>query len=142
MTVEATQPARSLSVRSLPPITETAVGSLVLIVTGAIFLSANVFSNPPLWIPWILLVAAAALLAFNIVQLTRLNNFAWDSFVQVGLWTLLAYVIIAGMLEYVFVVDGTPGSRLLILTLMLLVFAVDIPLILAFSVARYQPAKR
>jgi hypothetical protein len=42
------------------------------------------------------------------------------------------------MIEYVFVADGTPGRPLLVLTLMLAIFAVDIPLILAFSVARYQ----
>jgi hypothetical protein len=53
-------------------------------------------------------------------------------------WTLVAYVVIAGMLEYVFVVDGTRGGSLLVVSASLLVFAVDVPLILAFSVARYQ----
>ena len=51
---------------------------------------------------------------------------------------LLAYLVIAGMLEYVFVYDDTRGTQLLILSLMLLVFAVNIPMLLAFSVARFQ----
>jgi hypothetical protein len=48
--------------------------------------------------------------------------------------------VIAGMLEYVFVYDHTRGTQLLILSLMLAVFAVDIPLLLGFSVARFQDA--
>jgi hypothetical protein len=37
------------------------------------------------------------------------------------------------------VFDQTRGSTLLILTLMLTIFAVNIPMLLAFTVARYQP---
>ena len=51
---------------------------------------------------------------------------------------LAAYVVIAGMLEYVFVYDHTSGTQLLILTLMLVVFAVNVPMLLGFSVARFQ----
>jgi len=43
------------------------------------------------------------------------------------------------MLEFVFVLDHTRGGLLIVLTLMLAVFAVNVPLLLAFSVARYQP---
>jgi hypothetical protein len=42
------------------------------------------------------------------------------------------------MLEYVFVADGVRGTTLVLTTLMLAVYALDIPLVLAFSVARYQ----
>lgn len=42
------------------------------------------------------------------------------------------------MLEYVFVLDGTRGASLLVMTFMLVVFALDVPALLAFSVARYQ----
>jgi hypothetical protein len=45
------------------------------------------------------------------------------------------------MLEYVFVLDGTRGSTLVVMTVMLAIFAVDVPVLLAFSVARYQPAE-
>jgi hypothetical protein len=55
-------------------------------------------------------------------------------------WVLVAYLVIAGMLEYVFIYDGTRGTQLLILSLMLAVFAVNIPMLLGFSVARFQDA--
>ncbi|HEY2428783.1 MAG TPA: hypothetical protein VGI06_07630, partial [Acidimicrobiales bacterium] len=76
---------------------------------------------------------------WNVVSLSRLRSFAWATFFLVGKWALVAYLVIAGMLEYVFVLDHTRGSVLVVLTLMLAVFAVNIPLLLAFSVARYQP---
>jgi hypothetical protein len=42
------------------------------------------------------------------------------------------------MLEYVFVYDGTRGSALIVLTTMLLIFALDVPMIIAFTVAKYS----
>ena len=85
-----------------------------------------------------LLSAAAALLVLNAVLLSRIEGFAWGRFRQVAGWVLAAYVVIAGMLEYVFVYDHTSGTQLLILTLMLAVFAVNVPMLLGFSVARFD----
>jgi hypothetical protein len=51
----------------------------------------------------------------------------------------VAYAVIAGMLEYVFLRDGTRGSQLVLVTLMLMAYAITIPMLFAFSVARYQP---
>jgi hypothetical protein len=73
-----------------------------------------------------------------VAALSRAREFAWGRFIQVGCWALLAYSVVAGMLEFVFVLDGTRGTMLVVLTLMLAFFAVDIPLILAFSVARSE----
>jgi uncharacterized membrane protein (DUF4010 family) len=73
-------------------------------------------------------------------MLARVRDFAWHTFFVVAGWTLAAYVVIAGMLEFVFVLDHTRGGLLVVLTLILAVFAVDVPLLLGFSVARYQPA--
>ena len=81
-----------------------------------------------------MLLAAAAVLA-------RVRDFAWRTFFVVGGWALAAYLVIAGMLEFVFVLDHTRGSLLIVLTLMLAVYAVNVPLLLAFSVARYQPGQ-
>jgi hypothetical protein len=123
----------------LPPISEVAVVVIALVVTGGIYLAAYLPRRAPLGPAFGLLAAAAALLAWNVVSLSRLKSFAWGTFVLVGRWALLAYLVIAGMLEYVFVLDHTRGSILVVLTLMLAIFAVNIPLLLAFSVARYQP---
>jgi hypothetical protein len=52
---------------------------------------------------------------------------------------MLAYAIVAGMLEYVFINDGTRGGELVVVTLSLAIFAVHVPLLIGFTVARYQP---
>ena len=126
--------------RSLPPISEVAVAVIAVVVSGGIYLAAYLPRKAPFGPALGLLAVAAALLAWNVVSLARVRPFAWDAFVLVGKWALLGYGIVAGMLEYVFVFDDTSGSTLLVLTLMLAIFAVNIPMLLAFSVARYQPA--
>lgn len=103
-------------------------------------MAAHLPGHVPLAAPAALLGVAAALLVANAIALSRVRDFSWRSFFLVGRWALLAYAVIAGMLEYVFVLDGTRGTELVVLTSMLVVFALDIPLLLAFTVARYQPA--
>ena len=122
----------------LPPIQLLSVATMVLIVIGGIYTAAHLPRHVPQGPTVGLLCAAAVLLAVNVGLLARIENFAWHTFRLVAGWVLAAYVVIAGMLEYVFVYDGTSGSQLVILTLMLLVFAVNIPLLLGFSVARFQ----
>jgi len=85
-----------------------------------------------------LLAAAGALLVADVVLVSRLRPFAWRVFFQVAGWALVAYVVIAELLEFTFVFDHTRGSLLVVLTLSLAAFALDIPLLLGFSVARYQ----
>jgi hypothetical protein len=122
----------------LPPVTELAVITMVLVLTGGIYVAAYLPQRVSLALPVILLVAATVFLLANIVALCRLREFAWHTFFIVGGWAVLAYAVIAGVLEYVFVLDETPRSLLLLLTATLAVFAVDVPLLFAFSVARYQ----
>jgi hypothetical protein len=47
-------------------------------------------------------------------------------------------VIIAGMIEYVFLRNHTSGGPLVVLTLSLVIFAVHVPLLIGFTVARYD----
>ena len=124
--------------RTLPPISEVAIGVIAVVVAGGVYLASYLPRRAPLGPAYALLGVAALLLVFNVVTLSRLQRFAWDTFFLVGKWALVAYLIVAGMLEYVFVFDGTRGAILVVLTLMLLVYAVNIPMLLAFSVARYQ----
>jgi peptidoglycan/LPS O-acetylase OafA/YrhL len=128
--------------RPLPPVQPIAVATLVLVVIGGIYLAAHIPQPTPLGPAIGLLVAASTLLVSNLVLLARVREFAWDRFRLVAGWTLLVYLVVAGMLEYVFVYDHTPGGVLAVLTLMLAVFAVNVPLTIAFTVARYQPIDR
>jgi hypothetical protein len=124
--------------RQMPPIQQIAVGVLGLIVIGGIYTAAHLPRHVPQGPTIGLLIAAAILLALNVVLLSRIEAFNWRVFRQVAGWVLAAYVVIAGMLEYVFIYDHTSGSQLVILTAMLAVFMLNIPILLGFSVARFQ----
>ena len=89
-------------------------------------------------LPILLLAASALVMVVNVVALSRVDGFNWDAFFGVAKWALVAYAVIAGMLEFVFVHDGTSGGVLVVLTLSLLVYAVHVPLLIGFTVARYQ----
>lgn len=122
---------------TLPPVTEVAVATLTLIVAGGVYLASNMPGGVSLAPAIALLGAAAALLLANAAMMGTIKRFAWGRFFQVLRWTLLAYVVIAGMLAYVFVYDGVRGGTLATLLGMLAVFALDVPLVLAFTVARF-----
>lgn len=123
--------------RKLPPVTEMGMASLALIVAGGIYLSAHLPKHVPLGPAVALLAASVVLLALNLASLARVDGFPWARFFQVGRWSLLAYVVIAGMIEYVFLRNHTSGGALVVLTLSLLVFTVHVPMLVAFTTARY-----
>jgi hypothetical protein len=124
--------------RRLPPIQQVSVAILVLIVAGGVYTADHLPRHVPQGPTIALLSAAVVLLGVNVAMLARIEHFAWRAFRLVAGWVLAAYLLIAGMLEYVFVFDHTSGTQLVILTLMLVVFAVNVPLLLGFSVARFQ----
>jgi hypothetical protein len=124
--------------REYPPIAELSVASMIAIVIGGVYLAAHLPRHAPPGVPIAMLLISGGLILANLVLLSRIENFAWKSFFLVAKWSLVAYVVIAGMLEYVFVKDGTSGGTLVLVTLMLIAYAVNIPLLFAFSVARYQ----
>ena len=125
------------TVRKLPPIAEIAVAALALIVVGGITLASRLPHPAPLPVLIALLAAAAGLVLADVVLLARLRDFAWPVFFTVAKWAALAYLVMYGMIEFAFVYDGVRGSTLAVLTLMLLVIAVDVPLLFGFTVARY-----
>ena len=124
--------------RRLPPVTEIGAASMVCVAVGVVYLAAYLPKHAPLGIAVGALVAAAALYALNAVLLARVREFAWWRFFQVGRWAFLAYAVIAGMLEYTFLYDQTRGATLAVMTGMLLLFTANVPLLLAFTVARYE----
>ncbi|MGA3353075.1 MAG: hypothetical protein ABSD85_07800 [Acidimicrobiales bacterium] len=124
--------------RRFPPVAEVGAGALALIVIGGVYMASYSPRRPPLTLPVILAAASAALVLAMIVMLTRTKDFAWDKFFLVGRWTLLSYVIAAGLIEFAFVKDHTQGHPLVVLTAMLVLFALIIPTIISFTVARYQ----
>lgn len=85
----------------------------------------------------VLLAASALLLAANLAMLARVRGFAWGRFFEVAKWSLVAYAIIAGLIEYAFVRNHLSGGPLVVLTLSLAVFAVHVPTLIGFTVARF-----
>jgi hypothetical protein len=124
---------------SLPPVTEGLIAAMILIIVGGIFMASHLPHPAPTTLPIIVLVGAAALIGWSVFALSRLHEFSWSSFWLVARWAFAAYLVITGMLFYVFVLDGTRGTQLVLVTLMLACYGVIIPTLLAFSVARYQP---
>jgi uncharacterized membrane protein len=120
-----------------PPVTELGMASLALIVAGGIYLASHIPNHVPLTPAIVLLAASALLLVINMILLSRVTEFDWARFFQVAKWSLLAYVVIAGMIEYVFLHNHTRGGPLVILTLSLVVFAVHVPILVGFTVARF-----
>lgn len=121
-----------------PPVTQLTIGSLGLVVIGGILMAGS-FPNPPsLVLPVVLLASSAILWAASLFLLSRHRGFAWPVFFGVARWALLAYAVIAGMIEYAFVHNQASGAPLLVLTLMLVMFALVVPLSIGFTVARFQ----
>jgi hypothetical protein len=123
----------------LPPVTQLAVVSMALIVAAGIYIASHLPNEVPLAPAVALLVASALLMAGNLLALSRVPNFNWPLFRDVAKWAALAYCVIAGILEFVFINDGTRGGVLVVLTLSLVVYAVHVPLLIGYTVARYDP---
>ena len=126
-----------MSEQHYPPVTQVAMASMALIVAGGIYLSAHLPEHVSLAPAVVLLAGSTVLLAVNLLSLTRVRGFAWDRFFQVAKWSFLGYLVISGMIEYVFLRNHLSGGPLIVLTLSLVVFAVHVPTQVGFTVARY-----
>ena len=132
--------SESLLDRKLPPVTEVGAAAMIMIAAGVIYNAAYLPKHAQTGVAIAILAVAAALELGNGLLLARIESFAWARFRQVAGWSLLAYTIIGGMIEYAFVYDHTRGTQLVILTLMLALFVLNVPVLIAFTVARYQRA--
>ena len=124
--------------RKLPPVTEIGAASMVAVAVGLIYNASYLPKHAQTGVAVAILVVAAGLQLANAFVLSRIQPFAWGLFKQVAGWSLLAYAIIAGMIEFAFVFDHTRGTQLVILTLTLVLFMLNVPVLIAFTVARYQ----
>jgi hypothetical protein len=119
-------------------VTELGMVSIGLVAAGVIYLAAYLPKHAPLAPAAILLSLAAGVLAANLLSLTRVPGFAWWRFRQVAGWMSLVYLVVAGMLEFTFVYDHTHGAVLVVMTLLLAVFTLNVPLLSGWTVARFE----
>ena len=122
----------------MPPVTEIGAASMVAIAASVIYMASYLPKRAPLGVAIALVAVAAALQLVNWVLIGRIRPFAWGRFFQVARWTLLAYVVIAGMIEFAFLYDHPRGASLALLTVGLALFVANVPVLVAFTVARYQ----
>src|SRR5438046_9968720 len=95
-----------------------------LVVVGAVFVAAKLPQSVPLGLPIALTAVAALLLGANIFILGRIRRFDWPTFFLVSKYSLLAYIVIAGMLEFTFIRNHTPANVMALLSAMLPIHAV------------------
>lgn len=124
--------------RRLPPVVVVAMLGLTLAITGGVLVIAQIGKEPSLAVPTASMVVAIVLELSAIVMLVRIHPFEWARFLLVLRWTLLAYVIQSAVIEWSFIINDVPGRPLAVLTAGLVVFATIVPLMIAFTVARYQ----
>jgi hypothetical protein len=120
-----------------PPVAELATLSIVLVIIGGIYMASYIPRLPPLGLPIAILSVAAAIFVVNLYLVFTLKDFARQTFLKVTGWAFFAYAITSGMIEYAFVKDGTRGDPLLVVTLMLVIFATNVPIVIGFTTARF-----
>jgi hypothetical protein len=125
--------------RHEPPVMQLGSAALMLVIAGGIYQVSHLPERVPLTLPWILLIGAFGLLVASALSVRSVENFAWRRFTTVGRWALLAYAVTAGMIEYVFIHNDTRGAPLLVLSLSIVVYWLTVPLLIAYTVARYVP---
>ena len=133
-------PATHDADRAFPPIGWLSTIALGCVIIGGILLASYAPRVAPQGVATVLLVAGVLTLAAAWVMLLRVRDFAWSTFRKVFKWALLAYAITSGMIELAFVRDHTRGSSLVIVSLMLVVFALSVPTTIAFTTARFADA--
>jgi hypothetical protein len=137
MTVVDLAPVRPFE-RKIPPVVGVAMFSLALAVTGGVILAAQAQGHPSVALPMVLEVAAIVLELVAIAMMISIRPFAWFRFRQVFAVALVAYVIQGGMIEWAFAKNHTPAGPMTALTIGIVVFSTIVPMMIAFTVARYQ----
>lgn len=124
--------------RTVPPVIPVAMVAMAAAVTGGVILSAGAAGRPSLTVPTVFVVAGVALELVAAAMALRVRPFAWGRFGQVFGWTLLAYLLQSFLILYSFIRNDIPAKPMATLAIGLFVFATDVPLMIAFTVARYQ----
>jgi O-antigen/teichoic acid export membrane protein len=121
-----------------PPVTLLGALTIVFIAAGVSYTAAYLPKQAPLAPSVALLALAIATLATNALLLARQRELARWRFLQVAFWSLLAYLVIGGMIEYAFLYDHTRGATLAVLTLFIVTFVLNVPVLIGFTVARFE----
>lgn len=124
--------------RKMPPVVGLGMAALSLAVIGGVLVAAQIGTEPSLVLPRVLVTVALVLEAVAVVMMVRVRPFAWAVFRKVFGVALCAYIVQSGIIGWTFVKNDVPSGPFVVLTGGLVVFATIDPLMIAFTVARYQ----
>lgn len=124
--------------RRMPPVVPVGMAALTLAITGGVLLVAQIGSEPKLTVPAVFIIGAVVAEVVVVAMLASIRPLAWWRFKQVLGWALVAYVLQSAIIEWTFIKNKVPSGPLTLLTLGLVVFSTVVPLMVAFTTARYQ----
>lgn len=124
--------------RRLPPVDWLGAAALICVVAGGIWLASVMPGGGSLVPGVVLLCVAVVLMVVAVVLMARIPDFAWRTFRMVAGYGFLAYLVMVSVVAFAFVVDDLTGAQLAVMFGVLGAFAVVVPLLLGFGVARYQ----
>jgi hypothetical protein len=122
------------------PIVTASIASIVFAFLAVGILASYLPRTPPLGWSVGCLAISAVLFVVAVGLIARLHTFAWPLFFRVARWVSVLPAVFAATAIFVFVADGTKGAPLAIMITVLLLASANIPLVVAFSVARHDPA--
>ena len=123
----------------ISPVVASMVGTIVACILALGIVITYIPEPAPLWGPIMWCGIGAALTVASIIQIARKPRFNRNLFFKVAKWAFLYILVLSGMGEYIIVFGGTRGKTLIIMTVALLLFLINIPMLWGFSVARHQP---
>ena len=115
------------------------VGTIVACILALGIVIAYMPEPAPLWGPFMWAGIGAVLTVASVIQIALKKRFNRKLFFKVAKWAFLYILVLSGMGEYIVVYDGTRGVTLVIMTITLLLFLFNIPMLWGFSVARHEP---
>ena len=118
-----------------------AVVSVVFVIATVATLASYMPKSAPHWVELTLLGLGALSYLVAVVTLVSTRVFEWSTFLNVAKPAFVAVLASTGVIEFAFLYDKTRGFTLVILTLGLVIVALALPLILAYSVARHVPSR-
>ena len=120
------------------PVIACIIGTIISCILAAGIIIAHVPEPAPIWGSVLWVCIAAVLTIATIVLILMKKPFARKLFFKVAKWVFLYILVLTGMGEYVIVFDGTRGEPLVVITIIPLLFLVNIPMLWGFSVARHE----
>ena len=120
------------------PIIACITATVISCILAAGIMIAHFPGPSPMWGSILWESVAAALTIVSTVLILTKKPFARKLFFTVAKWVFLYILVMSGMGEYVLVFDGTRGEPLVVMTIILLLFLVNVPMLWGFSVARHE----